>query len=306
MRRSRFLPATFLSTVALILLLPLTVLSSEEIVAGDEMDTVLERLGPPSGSIGSDRFRILYYERGEIHLRNDVVEAIDLISEEEARLRKETREAQRLAAQEAIEEQRKQRIEEGERRLAARLEDPAFLNAPAEQRLAFFTTFQRNYPEVDVSFERQVALSEVAAKRQELRLAQARENERRDMERRMWEAEERAAKAEREALQTRRAALQTRRAALYPYRPITVVRPIIIPRKPHDKPKPPKKEEPPPGVDAVFRRGGVNIHYRSDYENNRAHIQGVTPISGNAAQRVDRAVSGTAAQRVDSAFRTSP
>ena len=69
--------------------------------------------------------------------------------------------------------------------------DPSFLALPPEKRLTFWHQFRQNYPEIDVAFEHQFTArqAEVARKKEEAKLAEARQRE--AEERRIAELEQR-------------------------------------------------------------------------------------------------------------------
>lgn len=152
-----------------------------ELRIGTDRLTVLEALGQPEGRIEMGSLERLFYERGEIQLRDGKVNRIELISETAAEARRE----QQARAAEA-------RRKRGEAIKANRLEDPDFRARPAAERYAFWRDFQREFPEVDVfilyteakaAFERDEEQRRTAE-----RLAQ--------VERRVFEAESRARQAE--------------------------------------------------------------------------------------------------------------
>ncbi len=178
---------------------------------GDDKARVIEALGPPSGKMGSDQFQILYFERGEVYLRHGVVERAELVSQREAETRRAAREKRRETVRLARERERLERLEEGEALRDEMLASESFLERPARERLAYWRTFSRHYPEVDIAFQVDLARTEFQEQlREEERLAR-REQERLALEHRTREAETRAARAEeaaRQAEEERERALQ--------------------------------------------------------------------------------------------------
>lgn len=152
-----------------------------ELRIGDERLTVLETLGQPEGRIEMGEFERLFYDRGEVQLREGRVTRIELISEAAAEARRE----QLARASES-------RRVRGEAAKANRLTDPEFRARPAAERYAFWRDFRREFPEVDVfvQYTEAKAAAEADAERQRTadRLA--------SVERRVAEAEFRARQAE--------------------------------------------------------------------------------------------------------------
>ncbi len=217
----------FLLSGVLFLFLPFRVAAdASPISEGDSKEQVLEELGQPNGAIGSDRFRILYFERGEVYLRDGLVERTELVSPEKAKERRIAREERRAERRLARERERQERIEEGESIRDEKLISDSFIERPARERLAFWRTFSRHYPEVDVSFELDVTRAEVAEKAREEERAERRERQRMELEQRTRDAEVRAARAERAAEEAeieRRRAIQ--RPRIFHSAPTYIIRP---------------------------------------------------------------------------------
>jgi len=152
-----------------------------ELRIGDDRLTVLETLGQPEGRIEMGEFERLFYDRGEVQLREGLVTRIELISEAAAEARRE-RQARESES----------RRERGEAVKAERLADPDFRTRPAAERYAFWRDFRREFPEVDVfvQYTDTKAAAEADAGRQRTadRLA--------SVERRVADAEFRARQAE--------------------------------------------------------------------------------------------------------------
>lgn len=164
---------------------PLPAESPPDIRVGDDRLTVLDTLGPPNGRIEMGDLERLFFDRGEIKLREGTVTEVNLISEAAARTRRE--EAAR--ASEA-------RRERGEALKAERLADPEFRALPAAQRYAFWRDFRQEFPEVDVfaPYTDAKAAAELDAERQRTAARLA------EVERRVADAEHRARQAETTAL----------------------------------------------------------------------------------------------------------
>ena len=107
----------------------------QEIKVGDTTARVRETLGQPAGYIQCADSELFLYDRGRLEARNGIVTSVDLISAEQAQLSRE---------------QSQYRRAEGQRILAQRQADPAFLAQPASQQVAFWEVFRSQYPEVDV------------------------------------------------------------------------------------------------------------------------------------------------------------
>ncbi len=170
-------------------------LAAEDVGPGDDRHSVIETLGDPNGRIGSDRFEILHFPRGEVVLRDGVVERADLISPEELTARMEREEARRIARKREHEE----RIARGEALRDEKLADESFQQRSPRERLAYWQAFGRHYPEVDISFELDVLRQKVEEAERIRREEERREERLLAMEQRIRQAERRAEKAEEEA-----------------------------------------------------------------------------------------------------------
>lgn len=150
--------------------------------AGDNMETVLALLGEPHAAILSSAREVWFYEQGKVVLEEGYVVSTDLLSEQEA-------EARRIRHEHAEAEREKQRREAALSLKQAKLADPFFRSAPAEQQVAYWHRFKREYPDVPVHAEYTLALQEML-REQTVALKAAREN------RRVEELEERVRAAE--------------------------------------------------------------------------------------------------------------
>jgi hypothetical protein len=173
-----------------------SVCAASEIQIGDSLTTVIASLGEPEGLISDGRRTLLYYERGRVDLADGKVVSASLISPEQAEARRVAQLRADALARQVAEEQRARRIAEGTALLQQKLSDPGFLTSPASYRVAFWQTFQRNYPEVSVGDDYAAALREQQAD-EAARLAEAeRAQQMAELEQRAAEAEQRAAAAD--------------------------------------------------------------------------------------------------------------
>jgi hypothetical protein len=119
-------------------------LSAAEIEPGTPLEEVRAALGPPKGQALTAERQVLYYERGEIELRDGKVVRANLrTAEEHAAM--VAREERLRADQEA---RREQLMAEGVALRDRKLADPAFLAAPVAFQVAFWENFARTYPGV--------------------------------------------------------------------------------------------------------------------------------------------------------------
>jgi hypothetical protein len=201
------------SIAAFIVVFVSTLIGSEaaaQISVGDTRQEVMEQLGQPTGYIGSDSFQILYFDRGEVVLRDGRVKSHTLVSPEVAERQRADREAwhaqreeQRRLAAERRAEERRERIAEGSAIRDQRRADPQFTALPASARLSFWQVFRQKYPEVDVDLDYTVALQETRLIQAEQTAQLERERRIQDLERRVQDAENQARLAERQAAQAR-------------------------------------------------------------------------------------------------------
>ena len=184
------------SVAAALLLQPLLLLAVEQ---GDSRAAVEAELGPATGTARIGPVTILFFDRGEVKLRDDRVTEVNLISEDELAARRAA-EAESLRRMEQAAQARLARLEaEGRAVFAAKKSDPHFAMLPARDQLAYWRTFAARYPTIPVDAEIEPLLAQVE---QELRLREltAASQERLDeLEARVADAEERAERATREA-----------------------------------------------------------------------------------------------------------
>lgn len=204
------------------------------IAPGDTREDVIAILGKPTGYIGSESYQILYFDRGEVVLRDGLVQSHTIVSQEEADQQRAVRELERQAYQQRKEEARERRIAEGKEIRDQKLADPQFAALEPRARLAFWQVFRQKYPEVDVELEYTVALQQTRLAHAE-RLAEAdRQHRLDDLERRVREAEHQAELAEREAQAARQ---RPRYYPVYHYPRHPVVHPSCPPtdRRSHSR-----------------------------------------------------------------------
>lgn len=228
--RHRRLLALFATLV--VLPFPLAAVDS-----GDTREAVIAELGQPTGTASVGSSAILFYDRGEVKLRDGRVTTVNLVSAETLAAR-EAAEAEALQRREEAELARLERLEaQGRATYAAKKADTRFATLPALEQLTFWRTFAARYPTISVEAEI-TSLLELA--NHELRLREiAAENDARlaELEARLAATEDQAARAEREARQNRVT------YSGYPYG-----RPRPIRPRPHDHPSPPveRQEATPP------------------------------------------------------------
>jgi len=163
--------------------------------AGDDKETVVALLGRPDAAITSLEREVWFYERGKVVLEEDRVMETNLLTAEEL-------EAERARRERAEARQAQQAHEAGVALKQAKLADPLFRGAPAEQQVAFWQDFKNRYPGVAVDAEYTLALQQ-ALREQTEALRQVREAERiRELEERVRLAEARAAAPRDQADQT--------------------------------------------------------------------------------------------------------
>jgi hypothetical protein len=209
------------------LLLPLVAASlfaATEIQAiqlGDSRADVVAEMGQPSGEIGSGDLVVLFFQLGEVHLRDGQVSAIDLITPEEHAKRKaaEAAELERIREAEAA---RRARVEaEGLALFAKKKADYTFLQQPAAEQLRFWRWFGSQYPMVPIEEELRTALAKYEQQQRLLEIEYATNQRIEELEKRVEDAEREAERAER------------RRYYGYPYSYGRY--PIIVNPRPHPR-----------------------------------------------------------------------
>jgi hypothetical protein len=141
-----------------LLLMGLT--ESPAVSIGDSIRDVTQELGPPDGRMRMAGRTVLMYERGEVVMEGDRVVEVELMSIEDAALRRtQLEEAERERAELRRIEREANRVEGLEIR-ARKLADETFMNAPAGERVAYWRAFQGTYPDVSLGEEYSQALRE--------------------------------------------------------------------------------------------------------------------------------------------------
>lgn len=196
---------------------------------GDDMATVKAVLGEPDGFLKSGVVEWYFYDRGEVRMRDGVVESATLMTEAMALEQKAERIRQRQEQARLQHERNEQRREEGESVRDAKIADPDFVRQPASIRLAFWTQFMDLYPEVSVFELYTSAQAEAQRDAGETRMKQ----QIADMERQLSQAEMRASYAE-QAAEDALSARFTQTYIFYPSSPVgfyRVTRPDCLPSR---------------------------------------------------------------------------
>lgn len=163
-----------------------------EVQPGATLEEVRATLGSPKGVLRVGERHLVYYEQGEIELREKRVVRVALRSaEEQAALvaRDERLRAEQVARRDRL-------VAEGTALRDGKLADAAFTSAPVAYQVAFWEDFARRYPGVPCAEPLTIA---------RLKLNEQVEEKQRKSEeaRRLAELEERLAAAEREPVRYR-------------------------------------------------------------------------------------------------------
>ena len=154
------------AVVLLPLLLPVTSLFAE-ILPGASAQAVWAELGTPNGSVEIGKTRILFFDRGEVILREGVVTDTNLLSESEL-VAKQTHETERRNLLARLAEERRLQLEsEGLALRQSKVDSPGFQSLPATERVAFWKQFQLRYPTVPVDLELGAALAQAKVEQAE-------------------------------------------------------------------------------------------------------------------------------------------
>lgn len=130
---------------------------AETVELGASREQVIESLGEPLGAATMRGVEVLYYARGQVDLREGQVIRTSVLSKadyeaNQQRLAEEA-EARRKQAEEAAEQQAQvaeQRAQAAKERLAEIDENDALAGKSAAQQAAFWKSFQKQNPGVDV------------------------------------------------------------------------------------------------------------------------------------------------------------
>ncbi|MEZ5278171.1 MAG: hypothetical protein R3F07_17450 [Opitutaceae bacterium] len=162
------------AVVLLPLLLPLTSLVAG-ILPGDSAQDVRAELGVPNGSVEIGQTRILFFDRGEVVLREGVVADTNLLSESELVAKRAHEEERRNLLARVAEERRLLLESEGLALRQSKVDSPGFQSLPASERVAFWKQFQLRYPTVPVDLELGAALAQAKVEQAERDQRAARE-----------------------------------------------------------------------------------------------------------------------------------
>ena len=159
------------------LLLTTILLSARSTVEmGQSLEHTLEVLGEPIGKIDLRDKTLLLYPQGEVTLRDNLVAAVDLMSDEQFAA---DQERLRLEREEWDQQQKRltqARNREGEAIKKAKMTSSAFATLSAKDRGDYWRRFQIRYPQVEVSEQIASALEgyqvELAELKSEQRIAE--------------------------------------------------------------------------------------------------------------------------------------
>jgi hypothetical protein len=181
----------------LILLLAVATMTVRaDVKVGDSLEQVLSAMGEPRGEIKAGTYQLLYFERGRVELRNGKVSKMDLVSEAQQEKIRLSREKQQAEAAQMAAEARTKRIVEGMALRKSKLAETAFMNAPASERVAYWQSFKKLYPEVPLGAEYTTALADLEKDLAVQRIASAQQRQLDSLEQRVADAEDRAKRAE--------------------------------------------------------------------------------------------------------------
>lgn len=137
--------------------------AAEGLQIGASSNDVIMELGPPLGVMSYGETNVMLYDEGTVSFSGGKVTAIDIMSHEAYLKEKEDRRIREEQWAKDAEARRIKRIEDGQSEFIAKKNDPAFAQWTAENRLAFWESFQRRYPETPVGAEVMACRREVAA-----------------------------------------------------------------------------------------------------------------------------------------------
>lgn len=131
-----------------------------EIAPGDPAEAVRRELGAPNGLVAIGQTEILFFDRGEVVLRDGYVMDTNLLSESEL-IAKKAQDEERRDLLARIAEQRRGELEvEGLALKQAKIDSPGFQALPASERVAYWKQFQARYPMVSVDLELSAATAQ--------------------------------------------------------------------------------------------------------------------------------------------------
>lgn len=154
---------TSIAISTLMILFTSPVVLAQSVREGDTEASVIELLGKPKGRFSTGGITMMSYgDLGFIKLTNGKVTDVALVSEQDAETAKAAREIREAARAAAEEQALRERIAAGSAEKQQILENPDFARKPAGERVAYWTGFQRRYPEVPVDAELSSARAEAA------------------------------------------------------------------------------------------------------------------------------------------------
>jgi hypothetical protein len=131
--------------------LPLSAAPEPEVEIGESIHAVIAKLGEPEGQFQQGRSLIFYYSRGMVDFTDGHVVRSTLVSSDEARQIRQTRERLEADQRRQAEAEKNRLTLEGATELTKRLEDKTFAAQPAEARLTAWQEFSRHYPYTDIT-----------------------------------------------------------------------------------------------------------------------------------------------------------
>lgn len=176
--------------------------ASTKVELGMSQEAIIEALGKPAGDLILRDKTILLYPQGEITIEEGTATHIDLMTDVEFETHQEKLRVEREAHLKRKAEAEAAYIAEGESVKAAKLENTSFTLLPAKDRVDYWRSFQRRYPDVDVAKQIEGALADYKKEIQELK----------DQEK-IAELETRVSNAEKEAATARLEAEKLRKEA---------------------------------------------------------------------------------------------
>lgn len=137
-----------MKTPVLCLALALSTASfAAEVAPGDTLAEAVAALGAPRGRLQVAGRHLVYFERGEIELRDGRVTRVDLLTPEEQAARLAREEQQRSMR----ETRRNELIAAGTAERDAKLADENFRSAPLAYQVTYWQNFAARYPGVAIS-----------------------------------------------------------------------------------------------------------------------------------------------------------
>ncbi|MEI6563717.1 MAG: hypothetical protein WCO42_05340 [bacterium] len=127
--------------------------TSPVVVKGDTCQQVVEKLGEPKGQVRGGRRTTYYYDRGTVDFLTGRVDRAFLITAGEATAKKEQQAKEETAARRQAEADHARMIAAGKAQREEKLADKAFAAKPPSERLAYWSDFQKEYPDTDVSVQ---------------------------------------------------------------------------------------------------------------------------------------------------------